>query len=98
MVGQVKPQGYRRQEDMRAAETEQALYEQEIIDAVTETLESTTSPITMNEITESKNRSFLSTVVGCAPYIIMGMGVYMIWTRARAIFKPTKDDKREAEG
>ena len=76
---------------------EQALQEQEIIDSVTDTLESNATPIVL-ETQESSGRSFFSTVVSCAPYLIMGMGAYMIWTRARRLFKPAHDDKKEAQG
>ena len=90
----MRSQGYRRKEDMRA---EQALHEQEIIDSVTETLEANATPIVL-EAQEASGRSFFSTMVSCAPYVIMGMGAYMIWTRARRFFKPTHDDKKEAQG
>ena len=91
MVNSMKPQGYRRKEDMLDAQSAQALHEQEIIDSVSETLESSTTPIVLEEH-NVRERSFFSTVVSCTPYVIMAMGVYMIWTRTRKLFKPTNDD------
>lgn len=93
----MKPQGYRRKEDMIKDQSVQALHEQEIIDSVTETLESSTTPIVFEEH-NARERSFFATVVSCAPYVIMAMGVYMIWTRTRKLFKPTNDDRKEAQG
>ncbi len=95
----MKPQGYRRKEDMVTETTMQALQEQDIIDSVAETLESNTTPITL-ETHDVRERSFFATAMSCAPYVIMAMGAYMIWTRTRALFKPaTNDDnKKEAQG
>lgn len=98
MVNSMKPQGYRRKEDMLNAQSVQALHEQEIIDSVSETLESSTAPIVLEEH-NVRERSFFATAVSCVPYVIMAMGVYMIWTRTRKLFKPTNnDDKKEAQG
>lgn len=100
MVNTMKPQGYRRREDMGLEQTGpamQALEEQAVIDSITETLESSTAPIVLEE-RNTKERSLFATAMSCAPYVIMAMGVYMIWTRTRALFKPTNDDKKEAQG
>ena len=100
MVNAMKPQGYRRREDTvseQTGPTMQALQEQAVIDSITETLESSAAPIVLEE-RKAKDRSFFSTAVSCAPYVIMAMGVYMIWTRTRALFKPANDDKKEAQG
>lgn len=97
MVNPTKPQGYRRKEDMVLDPTAQALHEQEIINSVTETLESSTAPIVL-EARDVRERSFFATAVSCVPYVIMAMGVYMIWTRTRKLFKPANDDRKEAQG
>jgi hypothetical protein len=97
MVNSMKPQGYRRKEDMIKDQEAQALHEQEIIDSVAETLESSTTPIILEEH-KVRERSFFATAVSCAPYVIMAMGVYMIWTRTRKLFKPANDDRKEAQG
>lgn len=99
MVNSMKPEGYRRKEDMSiGGQTEQALHEQAVIDSIAETLESSVSPIIMDANTGDRDRSFFATAVSCAPYVIMAMGAYMIWTRARSLFKPTNDGKKEAQG
>ncbi len=97
MVNSMKPQGYRRKEDMVTDPKVQALQEQDIIDSVAETLESTTAPIIL-ETNNVPERSFFTTAVTCVPYVIMAMGVYMIWTRTRKLFKPANDDRKEAQG
>jgi|GEM_PF-3857255 len=95
MINSTKPQGYRKRED---AIIDQELQEQEVISTVTDTLEAQATPITLGT-QEVSERSFLSTAVSCAPYVIMVMGVYMIWTRARKLFKPTNgDNRKEAQG
>lgn len=100
MVNPMKPHGYRRKEDMAPEQmgpAMQALQEQAVIDSITETLESSTAPIILEEH-KANERSFFATAMSCAPYVIMAMGVYMIWTRTRALFRPANDDKKEAQG
>lgn len=97
MVNSLRSQGYRRKEDMNIEPTVQALQEQAIIDSISETLESSTTPI-LTDTHVGHDRSFFAIAVSCAPYVIMAMGVYMIWTRTRKLFKPTNDDRKEAQG
>jgi hypothetical protein len=97
MVNSLKPQGYRRKEDMATESTVQALQEQALIDSIAETLESSTAPIVLEE-RNVRERSFFATAASCVPYVIMAMGVYMIWTRTRALFKSANDDRKEAQG
>lgn len=100
MVNSMKPQGYRRKEDVAPEQmgpTMQALQEQAVIDSIAETLESSASPVMLEE-RNAHERSFFATAMSCVPYVIMVMGVYMIWTRTRALFKPATDDKKEAQG
>lgn len=104
MVNTMKPQGYRRKEDMvsggigQMGQAEQALHEQAVIDSISETLESSVSPIIVDANNDGRDRSFFSTAVSCAPYVIMAMGVYMIWTRTRSLFKQANDGNKEAQG
>ena len=67
--------------------------DQEIIDSVSETLNRASS---LPEVENS--RSFLSTLISCAPYIIMGLGAYFIWTKISAMFKTQPGSEgKEAE-
>lgn len=91
MVDPMKPQEYRKKEEMT---TENALHEKAVIDSLSETLESNTTSIIIES--QKTNRSFFGTAMVCVPYVIMIMGAYMIWTRARALFK--SDKREESEG
>ncbi len=93
MVDPIKPQGYRKKEDML---TNSIDHEQEIIESVSEAIEAKIE-YDMNNKANSR-RSFFSTVVTCTPYVIMGLGSYMIFQRIRKLFKPKSDGKRSAEG
>ena len=71
-----------------------------VIESAAESVMNTDGPTPLEEaleLTPKQSRSMLSTVVTCAPYVIMGLGAYMLFSRARAFFKPNKNDQ-EAQG
>lgn len=66
--------------------------EQIVIDSIAETLENQEN-IEFIPTPQQPQRTFLSVVMACVPYVIMGMGAYMIYTRARGFFKSPRQDE-----
>lgn len=70
--------------------------QQEVVDSVTDVLETCIEPMAVEEPSQEcpkKSKSFFAVMVSFTPYVIMGMGAYMIWNRARAMFKPPHQEE-----